>query len=177
MEIWKNIKWYNGMYKVSNLWNIKSLYFRKERLLVQCITWIPWYYTVRLCKYWIQKWIRVHRLVAEAFIPNPENKKTVNHKDWNRLNNKLDNLERMTHSENSTHWYYHNWRIHPHIWKFWKLHNRSKVVLQYKKNWKFIKERWSTRDVERELWINSKYISWVCRWIRKSASWYIWKYK
>lgn len=61
------------------------------------------YYCVNLCKNGKAKKHLVHRLVAEAFIPNPENKKTVNHKDGNKLNNSFENLEWNTYSENNLH--------------------------------------------------------------------------
>lgn len=65
------------------------------------------YFRVGLCSGGKRKKFRVHRLVAEAFIPNPENKPCINHKDGNKHNNKKDNLEFCTYSENLEHaWKY-----------------------------------------------------------------------
>ena len=109
-EIWKPIKGYEGLYEVSNLGNIKSLsrkindYRGKnartigEKILKQGIR--NTYYIVQLHKEGIRKSHQVHRLVAEAFIPNLENKEIINHLDYNRLNNVVSNLEWCNQKEN-----------------------------------------------------------------------------
>ena len=90
---------YTGRYEVSSLGNIKSLTYGgtagKPKLLQQR-TSKKGYVRVRLCG---QDFL-VHRLVAEVFIPNPEGKPYVNHKDENPSNNSVDNLEWVTHKEN-----------------------------------------------------------------------------
>lgn len=68
------------------------------------------YAMVKLCDNGYEKNCSVHRLVAETFLPNPDNKKTVNHKDGNKTNNKVENLEWATYSENEKHAYKHNLR-------------------------------------------------------------------
>lgn len=68
----------------------------------------------------------IHQLVAEAFIPNPENKPFVNHKDLNKLNNHADNLEWVTHSENMKHAYSHGVNVSPLI--EWSKSERRKVT-------------------------------------------------
>ena len=105
-EIWKDIKNYEGLYQVSNFGNIKSLTFKnkqgtyKRELILKKALGKNGYHKVILQKDRNRKTVSVHRLVAEAFIPNPENKKCVNHLDCNRTNNRIDNLEWCTHSEN-----------------------------------------------------------------------------
>lgn len=101
MEIWKDIKDYEGLYQISNYGRVKSLsnsQKRKEKILKPEIR--TGYYSINLCKNGNQKNTRIHRLVAEAFIPNPDNLLCVNHKDENKLNNKVENLEWCTHLYN-----------------------------------------------------------------------------
>ncbi len=109
-EVWKPIEGYEGLYEVSNLGRVKSLeklierpagnnFIRSEFVMK---TWAKdaGYPTVSLTKDKKRKLHMVHRLVAEAFIPNPDNKEEVNHKDYNKKNNNVSNLEWMTRKEN-----------------------------------------------------------------------------
>lgn len=103
IEVWKDIKDYEGLYQISNLGRVKSLKYRKsnkERILILNGAAKHGYYMVGLCKNHKRKYVTVHRLVAEAFIPNPDNKPQINHKDENRRNNCVDNLEWVTAKEN-----------------------------------------------------------------------------
>ena len=100
-EIWKPITGYEGKYEVSNFGNVKSTNFMntgKDGLLKLHNT--KRYYQVALTKNGITKHYLVHRLVAEAFIPNLNNCPLVNHKDECGFNNHVDNLEWCTHREN-----------------------------------------------------------------------------
>lgn len=93
MEIWKDIKGYEG-YKVSNLGNVKSLNYNrtgKEKILKPKKN--KGYLYVNLCKQGKVKFYLVHRLVAQAFIPNPNNYPQINHKDEDKTNNTIQNLE------------------------------------------------------------------------------------
>lgn len=112
-EIWKNIKGYEGLYQISNYGNIKSLdriiiyknkysHFHKGKYLKQEID-INGYLYISISKDGKIKKNKVHRLVAETFIFNPKNKSDVNHKDGNKQNNNIDNLEWNTHQENENH--------------------------------------------------------------------------
>lgn len=109
-EIWKDVKGYEGFYQVSNLGRVKSLggkigtCKRKEKLRSISFT-KDGYAKVRLLRNGEDKTMRVHRLVAEAFIPNPDNKGTVNHKDGNKQNNIVTNLEWVDRSEQMHHAY------------------------------------------------------------------------
>jgi hypothetical protein len=109
MEIWKDIKGYEGIYQISNLGRIKSLsrklknrysfYFSKEKILNSNIG----YGGYRFQKLG-DKMFSVHRLVAEYFIEKPKDKNIVNHKDFNILNNNVSNLEWVSQRENSHHY-------------------------------------------------------------------------
>jgi len=102
MEIWKDVVGYESLYQVSNLGRVKSLYQKKEKILKKCFT-IDFYHRVNLCNKGKNKNFRVHRLVAEAFIPNINQKETVNHIDGNKQNNNVNNLEWATRKEQTEH--------------------------------------------------------------------------
>jgi hypothetical protein len=102
-EIWKDIQDYEGLYQVSNLGRVKSLvrvhYCKKERILTN-IKLPNGYIYVRLCKDGKGKNVRVHRLVAVAFIPNPENLPQIDHINADKTNNNVNNLRWVTAKEN-----------------------------------------------------------------------------
>ena len=94
-ERWLPVVGYEGLYEVSSLGRVKSLNYHrtgKEQLLKHKKSGSG-YFQVQLWKNGKDKWMLVHRLVAEAFIPNPYNLQFVNHKDENKLNNCVENLE------------------------------------------------------------------------------------
>ncbi len=105
MEIWKDIKNYEGIYQVSNYGNVKRLYGKGARYerIIKPNTTNKNYYFVVLCKNGIRNYCRVHRLVAETFIPNPDNLPCVNHKDENKQNNNVENLEWCTIKYNTNY--------------------------------------------------------------------------
>ena len=90
IEEFRDIPGYEGLYEVSNLGRVRSL--ETERILKPSKnTW--GYLFVSLYKNGIKKAVRIHRLVALAFIPNPDNLPCINHKDEDKTNNTVDNLE------------------------------------------------------------------------------------
>ena len=101
-EYFKNIKGFEGIYQVSNLGNIKS--FKKEiPVLLKLNKNSNGYIQAQLYLNGKRSVPQVHRLVAEAFIPNPENKPEVNHIDTIKTNNEFSNLEWVTRQENQIH--------------------------------------------------------------------------
>ena len=90
MEEWKNVIGYEGLYEVTNMENVKNV--RRNTLKKKKKTNYG-YIQVWLYKNGIRTGLRVHRLVAQAFIPNPDNLPEVNHKDENPINNSVNNLE------------------------------------------------------------------------------------
>ena len=108
-EIWKDIPGFEGMYQVSNLGRVKRLPLGKQYPSRQTHNNIRkvhiknGYYQVNLSKGNRVKWFGVHRLVALAFIPNPNKFPCVNHKDENKMNNNAENLEWCTHRYNNNY--------------------------------------------------------------------------
>ncbi len=116
MELWKDIKGYEGKYQISSYGRVKSLaritknnHKIPERILntTTRLTKDGYCRVTLIGKKSRTHDYRVHRLVAEAFIPNPNNKSTVNHIDGNKKNNHVDNLEWNTREENMQHAYKH----------------------------------------------------------------------
>lgn len=95
MEVFKYIEGYEGLYQISNYGNVKSLWYGKERILKPSADGNG-YLFVNLYKDAKRKHHQVHRLVAQAFIPNPDNLPQVNHKDECKINNSVENLEWCT---------------------------------------------------------------------------------
>lgn len=99
-EIWKDIEDYEGLYQVSNFGRVKRV---TTGIILKGGKNKDGYLLVRLYKNSIGSTKGVHRLVANVFIPNPENKPEINHIDEDKTNNKVSNLEWMTAKENTNH--------------------------------------------------------------------------
>lgn len=167
-EEWKDISGYEGLYKVSNLGNVYS--FKTNKILKTPIG-KRGYPNLNLLKNGKQKLYVVHRLVAKAFIPNPDNKPEVNHIDGNKTNNCVDNLEWVTSRENTLH--ARKTGLHTS--------DGDKTVAQILNGQEIARYK-SASEAERKTGINRSSISSVCRkycWHgkhRRTAGGYEWKY-
>lgn len=171
-EEWKDIKGYEGLYQVSNLGRVKSL----ERVSIQkhkikekiraCNYDKDKYLILNICKDRKTRTFKVHRLVAEAFIPNPDNLPEVNHKDEDKTNNKVDNLE----------WCNRKYNMNYGTIKQKFIEKRGKKVYQYDLQMNFIKKWNSTRECGKKGFFSSA-VSACCLGKLKHYKGFIWSYK
>jgi len=175
MEKWKDIKGYEGIYQVSDKGNVKSLERivtekngktkkLKERTLKPVIN-NNGYCELILHKNKKYKHYRVHRLVAEAFIENPNNYPIINHKDGNRRNNIKENIEWCTYKYN----YNYDKKEKPCWYK-------GKRIDQYDENMEYIKTYNSLYEIEKEYNVSRTAIRFCCLGKNKTCRGYIWRY-
>ena len=180
MEQWKDIPWYVWRYQASNLGNIKTLKGKHKEKILKWAMSNCWYLHYRL--YYNKKYTQktAHRLVMIAF--KWESNLDVNHIDWNKINNNLENLEYCTKSENMKHAFKNGLckvkrgKEHHLYWKLWKDNKDSVKIKQLDLQWNLIKIWDSMADVKRELWLSAWNICMVCKWIRNHTWWYKWSY-
>lgn len=175
-EIWKDVVGFEGKYKVSNRGNLISNARGTGWKPLKPTRHHSGYMLVRLASNRTYKNLNVHRIVADAFIPNPEGKKTVNHIDGNKSNNTVENLEWATQKENINHAIDTGLNLHDGFkGRTGILHPQAKAVLQYDKNGNFIK-RWDCiSDASRFYGLSMGTIS--CSMLKEngSAAGFIWK--
>lgn len=166
-EVWKKLKFVHKKYYVSNFGRVKNIKYYKngEPTIMKTILNNCGYEKVRFRIDGKNKEYSIHRLVAIAFIPNPENKPEVNHKNGVKTDNRVDNLEWNTRSENRLHC----------VDVLGK--NKGKEVNQYSLDGKFIKTWLSSRIIENELGFKKDYIRGCCRGKQKTSYGFIWEYK
>ena len=167
----KDIKGYEGLYAITDEGQVYS--YQKKRFLTPAKCGRG-YLKVMLCRgKEDHKNLMIHRLVAEAFIPNPDEKLTVNHIDGNKLNNVVSNLEWNTYSENLKHAYAHGLNY----WNKKKGRAMRPVHMIDKDSGEILKTYQSIGEAIRDIGaIRQSPIIDVCRGRRKSFMGYAWRY-
>lgn len=175
-EIWRDVSGYEGIYQISNFGNIKRLSYSIIRSNGNKQSWkekklnptkdSSGYYGIRSCTKITGKreTLRIHRLVAEAFIPNPNNLPCVNHKDGNKLNNKTENLEWCTYKENINHAFSTG------------LRQDTKKINQYDLDGNYIATYDSIREAERKTGTKNTGINACLHNKYKKSNGFMWKY-
>lgn len=193
-ETWRPIKGHRDRYEVSSLGNVRSL----DVTIVQpakCGSTATHTYRGKLLKpnrhgngylfvNLAGKQVSVHRLVATAFIPNPMGKEQVNHKDGNKANNTVDNLEWCTASENTRHAVQNgliDFRSERHLTAARKqiqklIQGNKKRILQYDQNGSFIASFESIAEASRQTGINATHISLCAKGKHRHSGGYVWRY-
>lgn len=182
-EIWKDIPCHKGSYQASNMGHIRSLdrmipnkanksglQKTRGKMLKPCAT-ANGYMVVNLGR----KTYYVHRLVCEAFVGNIPSGMNVNHKDGNKQNNRIDNLEIVTSSQNHLHAFEVLHRIPSCLGKLNS--NASKPVAQCTLSGEFIEQYPSAREAARQTGISHKHISSCCNGKRQTTGGYRWKFQ
>lgn len=181
-EIWKDVEGYEGYYQVSSLGRVRSVdreivysngkvHLFKGRILIARQD-KDGYLSVILSKNNKIKGYRVHRLVAQAFIPNPDNLPCVNHKDETPFHNNVDNLEWCTIRYNTNY----GSGIERAKEKLINHPKKSKIVYQYDLNGNLISIYPSTHECGR-LGFNRGHVGECCNGKEKTHKGYIWRYE
>lgn len=178
-EVWKDIENYEGLYQVNNFGQVRSV---KRNIILKGWS-VKGYICVPLNKNGKQEDARVHRLVARAFIPNPDNYFCVDHINGNRTDNRANNLRWCTTKQNNGFaMARRNKSIskqgenNPFYGVFGADHCSSKKVQQLTLDGSIIKEWSSAAEASRELGIQFSNISRCCHGRSKSAGGFIWKF-
>lgn len=189
MEKWKDIKGYENLYKVSNLGRVKSLErnvvgnrggsYKIEEKILKCGKECRGYLIVFLCKEGKKKKYKVHRLVAQAFLDNPNNLSQVNHKDEDKTNNMvwLNDDGSVDYNKSNLEWCDNKYNVNYGTRNKRISKAKSIPILQFTKNDEFLRRWDNATEVSRELGINNCSIySCLKRKKYKSAGGYVWKY-
>ena len=162
IEIWRDIKGYEGLYQVSNCGRVRSSY-KGGRILKPNLSFYG-YWRVQLWRGGKGRSIYVHRLVAQAFIPNPDGKPQINHINGIKTDNRVENLEWCTNMENQLH--------------ASKTDLKSTVkILQLDRNGNVIKEWPSMVQAAQSVGVSKESIFACCNGLSKTSKNFIWRYK
>lgn len=162
----KEIKWTSGKHFAMEDGRIWSKPRRNTKWwFLKCWIWNHGYQRVNLKIDWVKKMYPVHRLIANTFIKKVHNKPFINHKNGIKHDNRVENLEWCTASENVLHWF-----------KVLKREPSFKSVNMYSLNLDFIKSYTSLQEASKDIWICVSAISNCLQWRTLCAWKHIWKY-
>jgi hypothetical protein len=174
-----DIEGYEGLYSVTTKGDVyswgkgKSFTSDGKLKMIKHTIKANGYVQVKLFKNGERKYFNVHRLVAKCFIPNPENKREVNHKDGNKQNNEVSNLEWVTTRENQLHAFALGLQVAPRG----KDSTCSIPINQYQKDGTFVKQWESINTLKREMGFNSFGIIGCCKMRKKYKTAYGFKWE
>lgn len=185
-EILRDIKGLEGKYKASNCGNIYSSFIKSTKQKgsiyggdyksISLVKNKNGYLSVMLLINNTRKKVYVHRIIASTFLPNVNNEPVINHKDGNRKNNNVNNLEWCSHSENNLHAFRVLNKKPTFLGCFSDMNPNHKVIKQYDCNFNLIKLWKCEADAERKLGISKTNISACCHYRRKTTGGYIWRF-
>lgn len=186
-EIWKPYSGYEGLYEVSNTGKCRSVEHTVTRIVNGGVRVSPYkgkilkkhiskngYVMISLSKNGKVSHKTLHRMVAETFIPNPNNYRCINHKDENKENNIVENLEWCTNKYNS------NWGTNPQRTSVRQNNkpSRHRKVSQFTLDGKFVKTFYAASHAQKELGVDASRVISCCRGKKGSfsAGGFKWKY-
>lgn len=190
--MFKEIPWFEWRYSISKDWVVVSIsdyrmFICEWKILKWHLIRAPyfdknWYKRVSLTlKNWSRKWYWVHQLVMLTYVwPYPSSNHQINHKNWDKSDASLENLEYVTPLENSNKKnpsnIYPKWKNHWWYWRKWKLSKLSKPVWQFK-DWELVATYEWLADCARKTWFNPSNIWCVIHWTRQNqCHWFTFKY-
>ena len=185
-EIWKDVIGYEGLYEVSNLGNFRKLCSNGYVKQLKTTTNSRGYHIIDLRKNGKVKQYRISRLIAEAFIPNSENKPYVDHIDTNKSNNCIDNLRWVTPSENSNNdlsrlhmlesWQNEERRLNQRLMNLRDKHPRARAVCQLDENGNILQTFVTSVEAAQFIGCKRSNITKCCTGERLRAGGFRWKY-
>lgn len=166
VEEWREVSGTFGLYEVSNNGNVRRIYKTREPRQLKKIVNKDGYHQVRLSVRNDAKTVRVHRLVAMEFVPNPNGFPVINHKDEDKLNNAADNLEWCTVKHNT------NYNDMPKR----RCKSLERAITQMTLDGDIVKEWPSRAEIERQLGYSGGNITMCCKGRQKTGYGFLWAY-